>query len=226
MANNKKAMISTFHYITQDVAGYTHQQLVELACKGGANWIQLRVKGKSYEDLLPIAKETKAICKKYHATFIINDNVQLAKEIEADGVHLGKEDMPVTEARKFLGKHFIIGGTANTFEDIKRLNAAGADYVGLGPYRFTTTKKILSPVLGLEGIRNIVQQCKAAGIHIPVIGIGGIKLEDMEMLMETGIHGVAVSSAINLAEDKAEVINRFLLLLNEHCNKPLNHIET
>lgn len=216
MANNKKTMISTFHYITQDVDGFSHPQLVELACKGGAKWVQLRVKEKPFEELFHIAKEAKAICIKYDSKLIINDNVQVAKDVEADGVHLGKEDMPVAEAREILGTDTIIGGTANTFEDIQQLHAAGADYIGLGPYRFTVTKKNLSPVLGLEGIRDIVKQCKAAGIHVPIIAIGGIQIEDMEKLMETGIHGVAVSSAINLAENKSEIVRQFLVSLNQY----------
>src|ERR1035438_4698604 len=97
-----KKSISRLHYITQDIAGFTHPQLVELACIGGANWVQLRVKNKQYDEWLKIALETKSICKKYGARLIINDNIQIAKEISADGVHLGKEDMSPNEARKIL----------------------------------------------------------------------------------------------------------------------------
>ena len=112
-------MISKLHYITQDVDGISHVKLVENACKAGVNWVQLRLKDKSYEDWKIIAEEAVAICKKYNAKLIINDNVALAKEINADGVHVGKQDMPVLKAREILGPYFIIGGTANKFEDVK-----------------------------------------------------------------------------------------------------------
>lgn len=201
--------ISRFHYITQDIAGFSHAQLAELVCLGGAGWVQLRVKsqkGKIYSDWIQIAMETKSVCKKFGAKLIINDHVHIAKEIEADGVHLGKEDMAPAEARKILGNNYIIGGTANTIEDIKRLMENGVDYIGLGPYRFTNTKKNLNPILELSGIREIMTKLPGAP---PVIAIGGINLADVQLLMETGIHGIAVSSAINCSEDKTAMAKRF-----------------
>ena len=203
-------MISRLHYITQDLSNFSHSELAEFACKGGADWIQLRVKNKSYEELLKIAQETKLVCLKYGAKLIINDNVQIAKEILADGVHLGKEDVNPKEARKILGNNFIIGGSTNNMEDVRRQMSDGCDYIGVGPYKFTPTKEKLNPVLGLEGIKKIAEQF---GKQIPMIAIGGIKLEDVESLMQTGIHGVAVSSAINLAENKIENTKRFLASL-------------
>src|ERR1035438_3881299 len=202
-----KKSISRLHYITQDIAGFTHPQLVELACIGGANWVQLRVKNKQYDEWLKIALETKSICKKYGARLIINDNIQIAKEISADGVHLGKEDMSPNEARKILGNNFIIEGSSNTIEDVRRQMADGVDYVGIGPYHFTTTREKLNPILGLEGIQKIA---KEFGSTIPMIAIGGIKPEDVESLMQTGIHGIAVSSGINMAENKSEMTKKFI----------------
>ncbi len=199
--------VSRFHYITQDLENFSHSQLAEFACKGGADWVQLRVKNKLYDEWKKIAVETKKVCQKYSAKLIVNDNVLIAKEISADGVHLGKEDIGIREARKILGDNFIIGGTANTMEDVRLLMRNGVDYIGIGPYCFTKTKKNLNPVLGLEGIRKIAEQF---GNKIPIIAIGGIKLEDVESLMQTGIHGVAVSSAINFAEDKVEMTKKFL----------------
>ena len=201
-------IISRLHYITQDISEYSHTFLAEEACKGGVNWVQLRVKGKSFEEWTKIAKEVKEVCVRYNAKLIINDNVIIAKEVEADGVHLGKEDMNPVEARKTLGDHFIIGGTANTEEDVKRLNNAKVDYIGLGPFRFTSTKKNLSPVLGLAGIKKIGFFSKA-----PVIAVGGIQMEDIKSLMEAGVFGCAVSSAINLSKDlvnSARVMGQFL----------------
>ena len=199
-------MISRLHYLTQDLPDFSHSQLAEFACKGGADWIQLRVKNKSHKEWLKIAQETKHVCLKYGAKLIINDNVQIAKEISADGVHLGKEDMNPKEARKILGNNFIIGGSTNNMEDVIRQIADGCDYIGVGPFRFTSTKEKLNPVLGLEGIKKIAEQFRK---QIPMIAIGGIKLEDLEPLMETGIHGVAVSSAINISENKIEATKKF-----------------
>ena len=128
-------------FITHYTDQYTYLDSVRIALEGGCRWIQLRMKDTPTEDILPIAKETLTLCRQYEATFIIDDHVELAKQIKADGVHLGKLDMPITEARSILGKNFIIGGTANTLEDIRMHYEAGADYIGCGPFRFTTTKK-------------------------------------------------------------------------------------
>jgi thiamine-phosphate pyrophosphorylase len=201
--------ISHLHYITQDVINRSHTDLAEQAAQAGIDWVQLRVKNASYNDLLNIALKTELICRKYHAKLIINDSVQVAKAVKADGVHLGKTDMSPREARQILGVNAIIGGTANTFEDIKILVAEGVDYIGLGPYRFTATKENLSPILGLEGYETIIKKCSENGIAIPIIAIGGIKVEDVKTLMEKGLYGIAVSSAINLAGNSTDAVKRF-----------------
>ncbi|GHA71221.1 thiamine phosphate synthase [Pontibacter akesuensis] len=200
-------MISTLHYITQETDKQTHAQAAEAACRAGADWVQLRVKNKPYEVWKALALQTKSICRHYGSTFILNDNPALAAEVGADGVHLGKLEMAPAEARKLLGPTKIIGGTANTFEDVKRLLEQGVDYVGLGPYRFTTTKDNLSPILGLQGYTAILEQCSAAGITIPIVAIGGITAADVPLLLPTGIHGIAVSSAITLAANRAAAIS-------------------
>ncbi len=189
-------VISKLQFITyQGVDKPASQQTLEF-CAGGGDWVQLRMKNTSEEELKNEAKKCVNICQTYGATFIINDNPLLAKEVDADGVHLGKNDMDVAEARKLLGEHKIIGGTANTFEDIKTLVSKGVDYVGLGPFKFTSTKENLSPVLGLDGYTQIIEQCKKDGIHIPIIAIGGILPDDFKELFKTGIYGVALSSYI------------------------------
>jgi thiamine-phosphate pyrophosphorylase len=183
--------ISKLHYIT------TSASLAEKACEGGVDWIQLRLKIIPYEDYRTIAKEVKAVCKQYNATFILNDNVQLALEIEADGVHIGKEDMQPEDARAILGRNFIIGCTSNTLDDIITLSKKDIDYIGFGPYRFTTTKEKLSPIVGLEGYQRIFSYLNNAGIATPpVIGIGGIRESDVAELLSTGLYGIAVSGAI------------------------------
>ncbi|SFQ77691.1 thiamine phosphate synthase [Hymenobacter arizonensis] len=196
--------IDSLHYIT------TNPEAAELACQGGVRWVQLRVKNQPYAVWKQLALETQAVCRRHGATLLINDNPRLAQEIGADGVHVGQADMPAAEARAMLGASFIIGGTANTFADVQRLAAAGVDYVGLGPFRFTSTKENLSPVLGLAGYTEIMRQCEAAGITVPIIGIGGIILEDVAALRNTGLHGVAVSGAIGSAEAPAKMTTLFI----------------
>ena len=174
---------------------------IRLALCGGCRWIQLRMKGSTDEEVRPISLKVQRMCREAGATFIIDDRVNLAKDVQADGVHLGKNDMPISEARQILGDSFIIGGTANTFEDVKAHYEAGADYIGCGPFRFTTTKEKLSPILGLEGYRSIVAKMQAAGISMPVVGIGGITLVDIPDIMQTGVVGIAMSSSILNAAD-------------------------
>ena len=196
--------ISTLHYIT------TTPEAAELACQGGVRWVQLRVKNQPYATWKQLALETQAVCRRYGATLLINDNPRLAQEIGADGVHVGAADMPPAEARAMLGAKFIIGGTANTFADVQRLAAAGVDYIGLGPFRFTSTKEKLSPILGLAGYAEILQQCRAAGLTVPIIGIGGIALADVAPLLATALHGIAVSGSIGQAENPAVAAQFFV----------------
>lgn len=198
-------MISKLHYITQgNIENKTHQELAELACKGGVDWVQLRVKDTPYEEWKVIALEAKAICDKYGAKLIINDNPKLAVEIGAAGVHVGKEDMPLDEVREIIGAEMILGATTNTVEDIVNAYNHKVDYVGLGPFRFTTTKDKLSPIVGLEGYYKIVQQLNKQEIEIPIIAIGGILLDDIQEIFSVGIHGVAIASAINSAVDPVQ----------------------
>ena len=196
--------INSLHYIAAS------PEAAERACQGGMRWVQLRVKNQPADEWQRLALETQAVCRRHGATLIINDNPALARVIGADGVHLGKEDMGPTEARALLGPGLIIGGTANTFADVARLAGAGVDYVGLGPFRFTRTKEKLSPVLGLAGYTEIMEQMRTAGLIVPVVGIGGITLADVEALLGTGLHGVAVAGAIGEAENPAAATQLFI----------------
>ena len=180
------------------------------ACAGGVRWVQLRVKNQPYAVWRQLAVDTQAVCRRFGATFIINDNPQLTQEIGADGVHLGRQDMPADEARAILGPAVIIGGTANTLADMEELVAAGVDYIGLGPFRFTTTKTNLSPILGLAGYRELLAQFGAAGHRVPIIGIGGIGRDDVALLRAAGLHGVAVAGAIAGAHEPAVAAAGFL----------------
>lgn len=190
---------------------YDYLDSIRLALDGGCGWIQLRMKDATTDEIRSIALQAQRMCAERGATFIIDDHVELVKEIHADGVHLGKNDMPIAEARKLLGKDFIIGGTANTFEDIVSHYESGADYIGCGPFRFTTTKKNLSPVLGLDGYAYIIEKMKTAGIELPVVAIGGITADDIPSILQTGITGIALSgtvlNAVNPAEEMKRIIN-------------------
>lgn len=197
-------------FITHSNTRYDYVEGARLALEGGCRWIQLRMKDASEVDFLLAAKQIGAMCKEYGATFILDDHVEWVGITGADGVHLGKNDMPVDEARNQLGANRIIGGTANTFEDVERLWRQGANYIGCGPYRFTTTKKNLSPVLGLDGYRHIISKMKAHDINIPVVAIGGILQPDIKDVMATGVSGIAVSGAILNAENPVEEMKRFI----------------
>ncbi|SEB79936.1 thiamine-phosphate diphosphorylase [Tenacibaculum sp. MAR_2009_124] len=186
-------MISKLQYITQGNTPEGHIENLQKACSYGAEWIQLRLKNVDEQTILEIAKEARAITNHFQTRLIINDYYQIAKEVTADGVHLGKKDTCPLVAKKYLGKMYTVGGTANTLEDCKELVKKGVNYIGLGPFRFTETKKDLSPVLGIQGYQLIVEELAK---EIPIVAIGGVTLKDVSLLLKTGIHGVAVSSEI------------------------------
>ena len=205
-------MIAQLQFISQESPHLTHLQSIDAACQAGVKWIQLRVKDKPLAEVKVLAEEAKSICLQWGARLIINDYPQIAEAVGADGVHLGKEDPSLQQARRMAGG-IIIGQTANTFEDVWRHALNGADYVGLGPFAFTPTKQKLSPILGLEGYREIMRRCREENIQVPVIAIGGINLKDIPVIMETGVHGIAVSSLICKAENIRLTVASILKLL-------------
>ena len=200
-------------FITHSNERYGYVEGARLALEGGCRWVQLRMKDASEEEFMAAAEQIGKLCRKHEAVFVLDDHVELVERCGADGVHLGKNDMPVDEARRLLGNDRIIGGTANTFEDIERLHRQGADYIGCGPFRFTTTKKNLSPVLGLEGYERIVSDMKTHGIDLPIVAIGGILKSDIADIMQTGVTGIAVSGGILNAESPTEEMKQFISLI-------------
>lgn len=200
-------------FITHSNNRYGYVDGARLALEGGCRWVQLRMKEATETEFMAAAAEIGRLCKEHGATFVLDDHVEWVEKTGADGVHLGKNDMPIDEARKILGNDKIIGGTANTFEDVERLYRQGANYIGCGPFRFTTTKKNLSPVLGLEGYQHIVDQMKLHGINLPIVAIGGILESDIKSILATGVSGIAVSGGILNAENPAEEMQRFLKLV-------------
>jgi thiamine-phosphate pyrophosphorylase len=197
--------------ITHATEKYNYIQSAELALKGGIRFIQYRHKPPvtPQEQQAEISAIT-ALCKHYGALLTINDHPALAKN--ADGLHVGLQDITVAEARLQLGVDKIIGGTANTFEHIKLHAAHKADYAGVGPLRYTDTKKKLSPALGLNGYTRLTEQCRHENINIPVYAIGGIRTDDIKPLIATGIYGIAVSSLILQAENPVKVASEIVTL--------------
>lgn len=200
-------------FITHFTDSISYLDSVRIALEGGCRWVQLRMKNASLEEMRPVALEAQRLCREVGATFIIDDHVELVKEIGADGVHLGKNDMPIDEARKVLGDDCIIGGTANTFEDVMMHWKNGASYIGCGPFRFTTTKEKLSPVLGLEGYRDIVMKMKQHNIDLPIVAIGGITADDIPAIMRTGVTGIALSGTVLRADNPVEEMKRLIKII-------------
>ncbi len=199
-------------FITHHNERYSYIDSARMALEGGCRWIQLRMKEADEEDMEHTAIVVQKMCRDYGATFIIDDNVALTKRIGADGVHLGKNDMPVAEARKMLGEGYIIGATVNTFDDIvNTLHTATPDYFGCGPFRHTTTKRNLAPILGYEGYREVISKMRERNIEIPLIAIGGIAKGDIPLLLECGVKGIALSGSIlnskNPIKEMTDIVN-------------------
>lgn len=203
-------------FITHKAGGYDELSGAEAVLKGGCKWVQLRMKDASDEEFMAVGRKLAELCRSFGARLILDDRVHLVGEIGADGVHVGKNDMPVDEVRRLLGPGFIVGATANSFEDIASAAARGADYIGLGPFRFTQTKRKLSPILGLGGYRQLMSESRAAGILLPVVAIGGINAADIPDIMATGVHGVAISGGLLRAEDTVTETRNILSALEPY----------
>lgn len=209
-------MIDKLQYISQQSDDISHLSAIQQALDAGCKWIQLRVKNRPGELILEYAIAANKLCDLYGAKLIVNDHPEIALKSGAYGVHLGLQDMSVADARRIVGDKMIIGGTANTFAHIRQRVDEGADYIGCGPYRFTTTKQNLSPILGLEGYEKIVEQMDAANIHIPVVAIGGILPGDVIAIRQTGIYGVAISGAITFSDKRKQIVKQ----IYQHLNSP------
>lgn len=204
-----------FQYISQGQTPEEHLSNCKEVLTAGGKWIQLRMKNFSDEIVEKTAQEVQSLCAQSGATFIMNDNVNLAKKINADGVHLGLTDTAIIEARLILGQDKIIGGTANTFEDVVQRIEEGCNYIGLGPYRFTTTKDKLSPVLGLEGYRAVIKRLDKTQRATPIVAIGGIEVEDISLILESGVSGIALSGILTNSKNKKEIVERINTILYE-----------
>lgn len=201
-------------FITHKNKRFGYLEGAMLALKGGCKWVQLRMKEASDSDFLALGKKISTLCKAYGATFIVDDRVEMVKYLNADGVHLGKNDMPIEEARSILSlDKIIIGGTANTFDDIKKLYKEGVNYIGCGPFRYTQTKKQLAPILGIEGYKKLLREMKEENINLPIIAIGGIQRSDIAELSEIGLDGIAISSTILCADNPIKEMKSIIQLI-------------
>ena len=222
-------------FITHCTDRYSYVDSARIALEGGCRWIHLRMKDAGESLMEETAHIVQKMCRDYGATFIIDDNVNLVKKIKADGVHLGKNDMPIIEARGILGDDFIIGGTVNCFKDILKImrntqigtstssvtnsQQPKANYFGCGPFRFTSTKKNLAPILGLDGYRNIISNMKRNNINIPIVAIGGINKDDVSDILKTGVDGIALSGSVLKAENPVEEMKAIVEIFKSFQNK-------
>ena len=200
-------IIPKLHYISQGNSPKGHLENIQKACTSGVELVQLRLKNVSEKKLLQFAKEARDITSHFQTRLIINDHYKIAIAVKADGVHLGKTDACPKLARKHLYSWQIIGGTANTLEECELLIAKEVDYISLSPFRLTPTKTDLNTALGLNGYAAISEALKT---KTPIIGFGGITLEDVLGLLERGISGIAVSEAITRNFDSIRLFNQLL----------------
>jgi thiamine-phosphate pyrophosphorylase len=197
-----KKYISKFHYLTQDLPHRSHAEQAQIACEAGANWIQYRCLSKPDEEMIPEIHEVAAICDDWGATLILTDHYHLLDQVDAQGVHLEDMHADFAAIRNIITDEKTLGASANSMADIQRIASSGVvDYAGCGPFAVTQTKPNDYPLLGLAGYREIVRQMKEANIDLPLLAVGGIQITDVEELMKTGVFGIAVSAAVNLADD-------------------------
>ncbi|MGY6649057.1 thiamine phosphate synthase [Wenyingzhuangia sp. IMCC45574] len=208
--------INKLHYISQGSNPKEHLENIQQACQSGAELVQLRLKNLSDKKILKAAEEAREITNHFQTRLIINDHYKIAKEIKADGVHLGLTDTNPTLARKELYSWQIIGGTANTLQDCQQRIQEEVDYIGLGPFRFTNTKNNLSPILGLNGYQLIIEELKT---ETPIIAIGGITADDISDILNTGVSGIAMSGEITKDFNQIRNINKILQAGNSQEQK-------
>lgn len=189
---------------------YTHAAIAEQAIEGGADVIQFRQKRGGIRNKLIEARKVKAVCEQASVPLIVNDHLDIAQAIGADGVHLGQDDLPIPDARKILGAEAIIGATATTANQARRAYEEGADYIGFGPVFVTQSKFNRASLKGLEGL---AAACDA--VPIPVIAIAGITADRVRPTLEAGAHGVAVLSAVSTADSPKRATKRIRAAIDE-----------
>lgn len=201
--------LERIQFITSSTETLSHVDFSRKACEAGVKWIQYRNKNASSKTMWEEALKIKTVCKEFKAKLIINDNPNLAFEAGADGVHLGKEDVSIEEARNLIGDKFIIGASCNNIDDIIRAQYEGANYVGLGPYQFTKTKSNLNSILDKSGFEEVMNDYAKNKLTIPVYAIGGVNADDVDFFLSIGIYGAAVSSALINSDNMSNAFQKF-----------------
>ena len=196
-----KKYIEKLQFITHDIPQHTHIEQVDIACQAGAKWIQYRCLTKSDAELLLDLDTIASICDDWGTTLIVTDHVHLKGKADIQGFHIENINADFIALRKQLGDEFTLGGSANTLENLIRLAEEGVDYAGFGPFGVSKTKANDMPLLGIHGYSRAIKQLKLLGLELPIIAVGGVKLKDVSSLLKAGIHGIAVSSAINQDEN-------------------------
>lgn len=177
-----------------------------MACEASANWVQYRCMTKPEDELIDEINEIAEICDDWGATLIITNHYELLDRVDAQGVHIEDLDADLLTIRKIIGEDKTLGASATNLDDLLKIQSLGVvDYCGYGPFAYTDTKANDKPLLGYNGYRLL----EKAPVTIPVIAVGGVQLQDVEQLLQTGIYGIAVSSAVNLSPDPAGALKEF-----------------
>ena len=205
--------ISQFHYLTQDIPHRSHLEQVNLACDAGAKWIQYRCLSKTDDEMLEELHPIASVCDDWGTTLIITNHFHLVALADIQGVHIEDMNADLAAIRNIIGDDKTLGASANTFEQIKNHIQNGADYIGCGPFGHTDTKPNQSAHWGVVGYQNMVETLKAENLEIPLIAAGGVQLQNVTALINTGIYGVAVSAAVNLSENPKEAYKAIHQLL-------------
>ncbi|WP_276089363.1 thiamine phosphate synthase [Pedobacter sp. JY14-1] len=204
-----RKFIEKLHFITHDLPGLSHIQQAGTACQAGAKWIQYRCLSKTDEALLEDIRQIADICDDWGTTLIVTDHIHLLGQADIQGFHIEDMQADFKAIRRQVGEDITLGGSSNTLEGLLRLAAEGADYAGYGPFSETATKPNDYPHISAEGYRKAVEQLQDLGLQLPILAVGGVTEKDIDLLMSTGVHGIAVSAAINLAPDSAAAYRAF-----------------
>ena len=180
--------------------------LLEKAIEAGIGIFQYREKGAkhyTYSERLDLAYQLQTVCRKHEIPFIVNDDIALAKELQADGIHLGQDDMPIDEARREVGHHMMIGISTSQVKEAIDAEQLGADYIGVGPIYETTTKKDAKQPIGLNRLRDIRRN-----VTLPIVAIGGIKVDNASSVFEAGANAIAVITAITHSTNLTKTVQQ------------------
>ncbi len=204
-----KKFIEKLHFITHDIPKLTHIEQAQIACNAGAKWVQYRCLTKDDDELLKDIHAIAEICDDWGSTLIVTDHIHLNGKADIQGFHIEDFDANFVKLREKLGEAVTIGGSATTLAGLIRLAEEGADYAGFGPFYTTTTKPNNAALLGIAGYQQAMEALQGMQIDLPVLAVGGVTINDVDALMQTGIFGIAVSSAINQAEDMSAAYQAF-----------------